>query len=196
MKVELVLPANLKACYHLKGEMLDMPSAFSCQTVSWSSSPGCTRAVAGQEVEVSIQGQGGKHGNEGGNAFHKQQDSWNGSRLEIFLKIFSRVLCIGRGWGNTKLPSAIPHVLCFCHRVPECVGARWVCEWWCWVGACSRFIQETQIISKFWGNITNSKYISLCSLEKQGNTFSRKQLIFFFIMHFCVRLRDYDQSLW
>lgn len=68
-------PANVRARYHLKGDMLDMPSAFSRQAASWSSSPGCTRAVAGQEVEVSIQGQGGKCRKESGNAFHKQQDS-------------------------------------------------------------------------------------------------------------------------
>lgn len=121
---------------------------------------------------------GGKRRKESGNAFHKQQDSWNGSSFEVFLRSCSRVMWIGKGWGNMQLPSAIPHVLCFCHRVPECVGGRWVCEWWCWVGACSRFTQETQII-KFCGNTVSRKYFSVCSLEKQGNTFSRKQFNFY-----------------
>lgn len=36
--------------------MLDMPSAFSCQAMSSTSSPGCTQAVAGREVEGASKG--------------------------------------------------------------------------------------------------------------------------------------------
>lgn len=169
-------PANLRACYHLKGEMLDKPSAFPTRLWAESAPLAVPELLLGRRWKEASKGRGGKLRNESGNAFHKQQDSWNGSRgpdLKFFLRSCSRVLWIGKGWGNMQLPSAIPHVLCFCHRVPECAGGRWECELWCWVGACSKLTQ-TQII-KFCGSITERKYFSLCSLKKQENTFSRKK---------------------
>lgn len=113
VKVEVMAPAILRACHHLKGEMPDLPSAFSSQVGSWTSFPSFPRAVEGQEEEVSIQGQGEKCRKASRNSFHKQRDSWNSSRLKICLSTCAGVLWIGKGWGTCNCPQLILRVLSF-----------------------------------------------------------------------------------
>lgn len=88
MEDELMAPANLRACYHLKGEMLDKPSAFPTRLWAESAPLAVPELLLGRRWKEASKGRGGKLRNESGNAFHKQQDSWNGSRGPDF-KFFS-----------------------------------------------------------------------------------------------------------
>lgn len=159
VKVEVMAPAILRACHHLKGEMPDLPSAFSSQAGSWTIFPGCTGAVEGQEVEVSIQGQGEKCRKASGNSFHKQRDSWNGSRLKICLRTCAGVLWIGKGWGTCNCPQLILRVLPF-----KAAGCQVVWVWGGRAGGGAGWVpvagsqERRKKPTKFCGNFPNWKY--------------------------------------
>lgn len=123
--------------------MLDMPSAFSCQAMHGTSSPGCTQAVAGQEVE------GASKGREEGTGRRVETPPFTSSRTTEITP--GSEFVSGAAQERCELERA--YVVFQSHWISGLVGVRWVC----WVGVCNRFTKETQG-NKFCGSIPNRKY--------------------------------------